>query len=166
MFVKTDTRQILSMTILGAVLAVVSGFPGGVVANPPDENGNHNHGGGGGGGGGGGEAPQYTLIDLGTLGTSCEARSINDLGQVVGRSENALGGYRAFLLNPEDANGDDIPDTWFQDAGPGPNGESINGLMIDLGTLATSPDQGYWPRSSAVAVNNNGQVTGRSSTDV
>lgn len=143
------------------------GLPGGALANPPDENGNHNHG-----GGGGGEAPQYTLIDLGTLGTletQWGASSVNNLGQVVGRSRNVAYGYRAFLLNPEDnlpeGDPDGDPDTWFADAGTGPDGGSINGLMIDLGTLATSPDQGYWPRSLAMAVNNNGQVTGRSSTD-
>ncbi len=124
----------------------------------------HQPPGGGGGGGGGGGEPRYTLIDLGTLGTRggwASALSVNNLGQVVGASGNLQGVDRAFLLIPEDTNGDGSPDIWFQDAGTGPNGDSINGLMIDLGTLATgSPD-----RSWGVAVNNHGQVTGRSSTD-
>ncbi|OGO41486.1 MAG: hypothetical protein A2W36_06810, partial [Chloroflexi bacterium RBG_16_58_14] len=53
---------------------------------------------------------EYSVIDLGTLGgTWTRAGDINDFGQIVGRSETAIGDTRAFLWE--------------------------NGVMTDLGTL-------------------------------
>jgi len=76
-----------------------------------------------------------TLIDLGVGG----ANAINDAGQVVGRSGNA-----AFLITPEDTDGDGAPDRWYRDD----NQDQVNDLMTVLPFLA------------AYDINSSGQVVG------
>ncbi len=94
-----------------------------------------------------GDGANDLMIDLGTLGG---ASGINASGQVVGSA-----GSRAFLINPEDTDGDGAPDTWFRDD----NTDGINDLMIDLGTLGRLV-------SGATAINENGQITGRSADPI
>ncbi len=98
------------------------------------------------------------MVDLGTLGgLQCEALSINDSGQVVGWSRLADWEYsgRGFLVAPEDSDNDGDPDTWFRDD----DGNGINDLMIDLGTLGGSI-------CHAEAINDSGQVVGWAETSV
>src|SRR5262245_48918399 len=99
------------------------------------------------------------MTNLGTLGGDfSRAFGINDSGQVVGMSRLATGefAYRAFLLTPEDTDGDGTPDRWFRDS----NADGANDLMRNLGTLG-----GRNPTSRAEDVNNRGQVVGQSSWD-
>ena len=80
-----------------------------------------------------GGTAMFAAVDMGTLGgTGSKGEEINNQGQVVGHSGNADGDGRAFLLTPEDSDGDGNPDTWFRDD-EAPFG--INDLMIDLGIL-------------------------------
>jgi probable HAF family extracellular repeat protein len=98
-----------------------------------------------------------TMIDLGTLGgTYSNATGINDVGQVVGYSGTSSdpAGRHAFLLTPEDTDGNGTPDRWFRDT----NGDGINDLMRNLGTPGGNNAQ-----SAAFDVNNLGQVVGLSS---
>jgi hypothetical protein len=69
---------------------------------------------------------------------------INDAGQVVGTA----GGF-AFLLSPEDTNGDGTPDLWYRDA----NNDGVNDLMVTLG-------QWGFPYGRGTAINAGGQVVG------
>lgn len=86
------------------------------------------------------------MIDLGTLGGFySSANGINDVGQIVGGSNTADGTGHAFLLTPEDTDGNGIPDRWFRDT----NSDGRNDLMLDLG-----------PNNVANDVNNAGQVVG------
>jgi probable HAF family extracellular repeat protein len=86
------------------------------------------------------------MTDLGTLGGSYGyAYAINDLGQIVGKASTADGIDHAFLLTPEDTDGNGTPDRWFRDS----NGDGRNDLMLDLG-----------PGNVANDVNNVGQVVG------
>ena len=76
-----------------------------------------------------------TLIDLGVG----NAYAINDAGQVVGRSGNT-----AFLITPEDTDGDGAPDRWYRDD----NQDGVNDLMTSL------------PFLTAYDINSSGQVVG------
>src|SRR5262245_3096273 len=98
-----------------------------------------------------------TLTNLGSLagpGGWSIAYANNDVGQVVGMSYTSTGALRAFLVTPEDTDGNGTPDRWFRDT----NADGKNDLMRDLGTLG-----GNNPTSLAWDVNNLGQVVGQSS---
>ena len=80
------------------------------------------------------------MTNLGTLGEGWgSALGINDAGQIVGYD-----GSYAFLLTPEDTDGNGGPDRWFRDT----NHDGKNDLMRSLGA------------GVANAVNNAGQVVG------
>jgi probable HAF family extracellular repeat protein len=67
------------------------------------------------------------LVDLGTLAATSVydyATGINDAGQVVGTSDRF-----AFLLNPEDTDGDGTPDRWYRDA----DNDGTKDLMVAMG---------------------------------
>jgi len=92
---------------------------------------------------------EVETIDLGKLGDNVlntVAWSINNHGQVVGYT-CISGENHAFLINPLDTDGDEIPDTWYA-------GENdVNELMIDLG-IADS--------CAPVDINDSGEIVGTS----
>lgn len=107
------------------------------------------------------------IVDIGTLRGDADpvsaATAVNDDGRVTGYSYTLAtpGGasgpraaYHAFLVTPNDTDGDGVGDQWYVDA----DGDGGNDLMQDLGTLG-----GYnsWGRD----INNDNQVVGESDTD-
>jgi probable HAF family extracellular repeat protein len=82
------------------------------------------------------------------------ALKINEAGQaLIERLERIAGLPCAyFVITPEDANGDGIPDSWYRD-----NGHDGNALSRPIEPLAGS-------YATAVVMNNLGQVVGASST--
>lgn len=85
------------------------------------------------------------VTSLGTLGgTGSGAEEINNVGQIVGWADRADGSRRAFLINPEDSNGDNVPDRWFRDL----DANGANDLMVEL------------PMQGATGINGGGQVIG------
>jgi probable HAF family extracellular repeat protein len=118
------------------------------------------------------------MTDLGTLGGEfSRAHAINDVGQVVGRSETPNGEYHAFVTvngvmtdlgllgGTSEASANAINNAG-QVVGSSYNASAdgisyafvtVNGVMIDLGTLGGI-------MSSALDINNAGQVVGWSKT--
>jgi probable HAF family extracellular repeat protein len=95
------------------------------------------------------------MTDLGTLGGDySRALGMNDVGQVVGQSASGAHIVRAFLVTPEDTDGNGTADRWYRDT----NSDGKNDLMRDLGTLG-----GSYNFAVAFDVNNSGQVVGDSS---
>lgn len=121
-------------------------------------------------------ATQYELINLGSLGGRSIAYDINNIGQIVGYSQNN-GYWNAFLYdngtmtNLGTLGGEQSWARGINDRGQivgsamnqpnSPNGNSNraflyeNGAMTDLGTLG-----GFW--SYAYDINDNGQIVGTS----
>ena len=115
---------------------------------------------------------EYSVVDLGDLGgTNSEARGLNDLGQVVGWSKDALGRHQAFLWQSNNMAG-----LGFLSAGTlsdayaiNENGEVtgysyvsptnwhgflyISNSLVDIGTLGGPSSWGY-------AINGQGDITG------
>jgi probable HAF family extracellular repeat protein len=95
------------------------------------------------------------MTDLGTLEGDSKAYGINDAGQVVGefsaQTSATTYAWRAFLVTPEDTDGNGAPDRWFRDS----NADGKNDLMRNLGTTG-----GNTSHSVASDVNNLGQVVG------
>ncbi len=107
--------------------------------------------------------PGDALTNLRTFGNLCiaydsTATGISNANHVVGWADREDGSIRAFLVVPD--SGD-----FYRDVLPPAeddfdfDGDGVNDLMVDLGTLAGSD-----PVSSATAVNDFGQVTGYSYT--
>lgn len=74
---------------------------------------------------------QGVVVDLGDLGGEwAEADGINELGQVVGGSLAADGTSHAYVVNPQDTNGEGTPDLWYS---PASSTDPRNALMQDIG---------------------------------
>jgi hypothetical protein len=76
------------------------------------------------------------LVGLGALpgAHGGEATGINDCGQVIGHCYfgQDVPNDKAFIVVPEDTDGDGRPDLWYKDA----DGDSVNDLMVPLGILS------------------------------
>ena len=85
-------------------------------------------------------------IDLGSLTGTAQNKAfgINDAGQVVGSCSSL---YTAFLLSPEDTDGDGAPDRWYRDS----DNDGGNDLMVGLGG----------PGVTAAAINVTGHVVAK-----
>jgi len=96
------------------------------------------------------EQPQearYTLVELVGLGGMGRSADINDDGHIVfNRLRGPSDSWRAFLLTPDETEGEWV---WSQDV----NGDGINDLQEDLGTLSSG-------QSRATAVNISDEVVG------
>jgi probable HAF family extracellular repeat protein len=101
------------------------------------------------------------LIDLGTLPPAnadpvSSATAVNDAGQVTGYSytttADGKAAYHAFLITPNDTDGDGTGDEWFVGS------DGVNDLMTDLGTLGGINS---WGRD----INDAGQIIGESDYD-
>lgn len=98
--------------------------------------------------------PGDALANLRTFGDPCKtaydstATGISGRNHVCGWADREDGVIRAFLVTPRQG-------AFFRDA----NGDGVNDIMTDLGTLGASD-----PVSSATAVNDVGEVTGYSYT--
>ena len=86
------------------------------------------------------------MVDLG----AGSARAINEQGQVAGWFPTGPGTFHAFLITPEDSDGDGNPDLWHRDD----DSDGINDLLVDLGTLTP----GF--NSDALDINDSGDVVG------
>ena len=96
----------------------------------------------------------FTYLYLGGLGgNDGYAYAINNAGQVVGDSLTSAGIKHAFIVVPQDTNGDGKPDLW----NPTGTTHGLNPLMTDLGmpTGVAGASQTY-----AVDINELGQVVG------
>jgi probable HAF family extracellular repeat protein len=100
------------------------------------------------------------MQDLGALTTTADptssATAVNDSGQVTGYAytvtSEGLSAYRAFLINPVDADADGVVDTWYTGA------SGVNNLMLDAGTLG---GLNSWGRD----INNAGEIVGEADYD-
>ena len=106
------------------------------------------------------------LTNLRSWGTPCiddnawdsAATGISNANHVVGWADTRDGTIRAFLVRP--VSGQFFTDDLPASGDPAiPDGDGVNDLMVDLGTLGASD-----PVSAASAVNNAGEVTGYSYT--
>ena len=83
---------------------------------------------------------------------------VNRSGTVVGQF--AKGNFwHAFEIDPEDADHDGLPDTWFKDEKPA---DGVNDLFVDLGEAYNNGAAA----SIATAINDNGMVVGIHDTGV
>ena len=96
----------------------------------------------------------YTYLYLGGLGGSDgDAYAINNAGQVVGHAATTAEIQHAFIVVPQDNNGDGKPDLW----NPTGTTQGLNPLMIDLGV---PEGVGVAESSSAKDINDLGYVLG------
>ncbi len=104
------------------------------------------------------QATAHTCIEMGSLSADGSiAYGINQFGQIVGDSLDGSGGSNGFVVNPRDTNGDGTPDIWTADL----DGDGVNDLMHDLGSLSTNTMAND---TEAFAINDNGHVAGYSHT--
>lgn len=92
-------------------------------------------------------------IDLGTLGNAgsfSSAAAISNAGHVVGDAyiDAASSVKHAFLVTPEDTNGDGKADRWYRDS----NADGRNDLIRDLGTLGLVESYAFDVNASGVVV--------------
>ncbi len=87
--------------------------------------------------------PDGSMVDLNARGTQSEARAINNHGQVglsIHLSSDGFHDWRAGLVTPLDWNNDASLE-WYRDA----NGDGVNDLLIDLGTVDRLNSSGVAP---------------------
>ena len=100
--------------------------------------------------------PQPTIsYSITFLGTAGQAMDLNNLGEVVGCANADPLVPQAFVVVPEDTDGDGLPDLWYRDA----DGDEINVLMVLLNDLI-DPNSGrdLW---IAYGINDAGQIVGQ-----
>lgn len=96
-------------------------------------------------------AQEVSITNL-LAGDSATALGVNNFGQVIGQN-GSIFGFHGFLVTPQDTDLDGVPDLWIHDD----DGDGINDMMEDLGTLA-----GGMTRSAAFDINDREQVVGYS----